>query len=417
MNIMIPEGYKASAIGLIPIDWDLMHFEQVADIDNLTLKSSTEKGYRFNYISLSDVDSDEFKIETKLQIFETAPSRARRIVSKGDVLMSTVRPNLQGFSIIKGEVNDLIASTGFAVITCTNCHNEYLFHYLFSSGFSKQLYQLIVGSNYPAINSSDVKRLKLPVPSSKEQKAIAIALSLMDDNINKTNQLISKKEVQKKALMQQLLTGKKRLKGFDGEWKESKLGNIFERVTRRNAENNANVVTISAQRGFVLQRDFFNKTIASEILDAYFLVERGEFCYNKSYSNGYPWGATKRLNNLDKAVVTTLYICFKLSNPKENSGDFFEHYFEYGSLEKGLMKIAHEGGRAHGLLNVTAPDFFNLKITIPDYNQQTAISRVLQTADKEIKLLKAKADKLKEQKKGMMQVLLTGKKRLKVRDN
>ena len=236
----------------------------------------------------------------------------------------------------------------------------------------------------------------------------------MDSAINQNNQLIAQKELRKKWLMQNLLTGKKRLKGFGGEWKEVAIEDVFNRVTRKNSEDNTNVVTISAQRGFVRQTDFFNKAIASEIIDNYFLVEKGEFCYNKSYSNGYPWGATKRLNDFDKAVVTTLYICFGLKNLQKNSGDFFEQFFEANLLDKGLTKIAHEGGRAHGLLNVTPSDFFSLKITIPSFEEQTAIAKVLQAADNEIQLLKAKTEKLREQKKGMMQVLLTGKKRLKI---
>jgi type I restriction enzyme S subunit len=212
--------------------------------------------------------------------------------------------------------------------------------------------------------------------------------------------------------MQNLLTGKKRLTGFSGEWNEIMMSKMFEGVTRKNSEGNSNVVTISAQRGFVRQTDFFNKTIASDIVINYFLVEKGEFCYNKSYSNGYPWGATKRLKVFDKAVVTTLYICFKIKNEQENSGDFFEHFFEANLLDRGLTKIAHEGGRAHGLLNVTPSDFFSLKITTPSFEEQTAIAQVLQTADKEIQLLRTKTEKLKEQKKGLMQVLLTGRKRL-----
>jgi type I restriction enzyme S subunit len=235
----------------------------------------------------------------------------------------------------------------------------------------------------------------------------------MDTAIIKNNSLIAKKQLQKKWLMHNLLNGKKRLKGFEEEkWKESSLKNLFDRVTRKNSEQNTNVVTISAQRGFIKQTDFFNKSIASEIIDNYFLVEKGEFCYNKSYSNGYPWGATKRLKDFDKAVVTTLYICFGLKNSQKNSGDFFEHFFEANLLDKGLTKIAHEGGRAHGLLNVTPSDFFSLKITIPTLPEQTAIAHVLQAADKEIQLLRTKSEKLREQKKGLMQQLLTGKKRL-----
>ncbi len=407
------QNFKSFYNTTIPFDWEIKHFEDISSIDKNSLNGKTAKDYEFDYISLSDVDSDDFKIETTRQKFCSAPSRARRIVQKGDILMSTVRPNLQGFSLIKNDVKDLIASTGFAVITANKCSNEYLFQYLFSSGIQRQFYQLLVGSNYPAINSSDVRKLKISLPPLPEQHAIARVLSTWDEAIQKTEKLIAQKELRKKWLMQNLLTGKKRLKGFSGEWKEKSMSNVFDRVTRKNTEGNKTVVTISAQRGFVRQTDFFNKNIASEITDNYFLVEKGEFCYNKSYSNGYPWGATKRLNDFDKAVVTTLYICFGVKDERKTNPEFFEQYFGANLLDKGLTKIAHEGGRAHGLLNVTPSDFFSLKVAIPSYEEQTAIAKVLQTADKEISLLKTKAEKLREQKKGLMQVLLTGKKRLK----
>lgn len=262
------------------------------------------------------------------------------------------------------------------------------------------------------ITKGDMETRKTITPPLPEQRAIANILSTWDTAIQTTQALISQKETEKKWLMQSLLTGKKRLKGFSGEWKEYHLSDIFNRVTRKNTEENTNVVTISAQRGFVKQTDFFNKTVASDTLNNYYLVEKGEFCYNKSYSNGYPWGATKRLLDFDKAVVTTLYICFGIRDIKSNSGDFFEHYFEANLLDRGLTRIAHEGGRAHGLLNVTPSDFFNLQITIPSLEEQSAIAQVLQTAGKEIELLKTKLEQQKLQKKGLMQVLLTGKVRV-----
>jgi len=109
-----------------------------------------------------------------------------------------------------------------------------------------------------------------------------------------------------------------------------------------------------------------------------------------------------------------LYICFGVKDEMKTNPEFFEQYFGANHLDKGLTKIAHEGGRAHGLLNVTPSDFFSLKVTIPSYEEQTAIAQVLQAGDKEIQLLKTKCNKLKEQKKGLMQQLLSGKKRLKL---
>jgi type I restriction enzyme S subunit len=121
-------------------------------------------------------------------------------------------------------------------------------------------------------------------------------------------------------------------------------------------------------------------------------------------------GAFKRLDNYEKAVVTTLYICFRL-RPGTDS-DFILHFFEGGRIVKGLMQIAQEGGRAHGLLNIGLEDFFNLKLTIPPLPEQQAIARILQAADAEVAAQAARLSVLREQKRGLMQGLLTGRKRL-----
>lgn len=335
----------------------------------------------------------------------------KNVFYKGDVLFGKLRPYLRKYWLAEF---DGVCSSEVWVLKpkSKDISNEYLFNLIQTNDFI-QAANVSSGSKMPRADWNYIINFPFSIINSKDkQKAIAQVLSTADAAIHTTEKLIAQKELRKKGLMQQLLTGKKRLKGFGGEWKEKKLSDLFDRVTRKNTEGNTTVVTISAQRGFVRQTDFFKKNIASEITNNYFLVERGEFCYNKSYSNGYPWGATKRLSDFEKAVVITLYICFGVKDENTTSGDFFEQYFNANLLDKGLTKIAHEGGRVHGLLNVTPTDFFSLKVSVPSYEEQTAIAQVLQAADKEISLLKAKAEKLREQKKGMMQQLLTGKKRL-----
>lgn len=284
-----------------------------------------------------------------------------------------------------------------------------LLQYFFSSHrFEQYVKEVQKESAVPHISLGQIKEFSIPIPPLPEQQKIAAILSTWDKAIELTQQLIAAKEEQKKGLMQRLLTGKVRLKGFEGEWKKVKLKSIVQRITQKNEELNDNVVTISAQRGFVKQEEFFNKRVASEILTHYYLVEKGDFCYNKSYSNGYPMGAFKRLDDYEKAVVTTLYICFRLKLDKVDS-DFVANYFEGGLMVKGLMKIAQEGGRAHGLLNIGLEDFFNLKMMLPPKEVQVEIGKLLRLADNEINLLNRQLDSLKEQKKGLMQQLLTGK--------
>lgn len=399
----IPTGFKQTALGQIPCDWEVKHFEDVAEIDKESLNGNTSKDYEFDYISLSDVDSDDITIETTKQIFISAPSRARRIVHKGDVLMSTVRPNLQGFSFIREDVKNLIASTGFAVITAKKCNDEYLFQYLFSSGVSKQFYQLLVGSNYPAINSSDVRKLKLPVPSLPEQKAIAHVLGLMDSAINTNNRLISKKELQKKWLMQNLLTGKKRVKGFSAKWNKLGAGEIFKSVSVKGFENEE-LLSATQDRGIIPRTLLEGRvTMPTNGTESHKLVEPGDFVVSlRSFQGGLEY-------SYYRGIVSPAYTILK---PKKNINDeFFKQYFKSNDFI-GHLAIAVIGIRDGK--QISYDDFCIVRIPFPSTDEQTTIAKVLQVADKEIQLLKSKTEKLREQKKGLMQVLLTGKKRLKV---
>lgn len=196
------------------------------------------------------------------------------------------------------------------------------------------------------------------------------------------------------------------------EWKESHLKSKFNRLKRKNAEGNTNVLTISAQHGLINQSDFFNKEIASEDKTNYYLLHNGDFAYNKSYSNGYPYGAIKKLTRYSKGVVSPLYICF--SPTEENKcPDFYEHYFEAGYLNKEIKAFAQEGARNHGLLNIAVDDFFNSYIVSPSFPEQQKIADILNTQDKIIGLKEKLIEEKRQQKKWLMQNLLTGKKRLK----
>lgn len=199
---------------------------------------------------------------------------------------------------------------------------------------------------------------------------------------------------------------KLRFKEFSGEWNHKKLNEIIERVTRKNKGNISNLpLTISAQYGLIDQEKFFNKTVASKNLESYYLLENGEFAYNKSYSNGYPWGAIKRLDKYNMGVLSSLYICFK--EKKGINSDYLTHYFETTKWYKEISMIAVEGARNHGLLNISVSDFFDTLHYIPCYEEQQKIVNFLSLIDKKIQKQQEKVEAFKDYKKGMMQKIFS----------
>ena len=188
-------------------------------------------------------------------------------------------------------------------------------------------------------------------------------------------------------------------------WKEVELKNYFSRLTRKNDEENTNVLTISAQHGLISQQEFFNKSIASEDKSNYFLLERGDFAYNKSYSAGYPFGVVKSLEKYDKGIVSPLYICFKRTI-ENKCPDYFLQYFEAGSANKEICSVAQEGARNHGLLNISTEDFFKIKIVVPPLAEQQKIAKILCKQDKIISLKQKLLEQKQQQKKWLMQKLM-----------
>ena len=199
-----------------------------------------------------------------------------------------------------------------------------------------------------------------------------------------------------------------RFRGFSEDWELCKLGRVVERVTRKNKELKSTLpLTISAQEGLIDQNVFFNKSVASRDVSGYYLIYNGEFAYNKSYSNGYPWGAIKRLNRYDMGVLSTLYIIFK---PKNIDSNFLEKYYDTSCWYHEVSKHAAEGARNHGLLNIAASDFLRTELTVPkSVEEQRKIGNFLKQLDDTITLHQRKLEQLKELKKAYLQVMFPAK--------
>ena len=275
-----------------------------------------------------------------------------------------------GLHTIHGRDNHNLTSIGF---------KGYAFA---SESFHNQIRRIAQGTKIFSISSKNFSECYIGIPSKDEQTKIAKLLALIDERISTQSRIIEDLKSERKYLLEQLFclpnerVPKLRLKGMTGEWQKVKLCYIANRVTEKNKANTCNrVLTIAAQYGLIDQQEFFNKQIASSDLTTYYLLHKGDFAYNKSYSGDYSWGAVKRLDKYDKGVLSSLYICFR---PNENvDSDFLCHYFESTKWYRGISEISGEGARNHGLLNMSVDDYFNTLHRIPTQREQKAVANAL----------------------------------------
>ena len=209
---------------------------------------------------------------------------------------------------------------------------------------------------------------------------------------------------------------KLRFPEFKGEWEEKKLSDFMTRLTRKNSNNESSrTLTISSVDGLIDQGEFFKKQIASKDTSGYYLLKKGDFAYNKSYSVGYDYGSIKRLDRYEDGVVSTLYICMSLTS--DTNSDYLTHYFDSMKWNKSVSEISAEGARNHGLLNIPTEAFFQTKHYLaPTLAEQQKIADFLSNVDSIITAEKKILNTLQKKKKALMQKLFTRQLRFKSED-
>ena len=244
------------------------------------------------------------------------------------------------------------------------------------------------GTSIKGITKEVILNKYIYVPKSKEEQTqIGNFFKQLDDTIALHQRELEKFKILKTSYLEHIFLGKVSL--FTAKntitWEQRKLGEVVERITRKNLNLESRLpLTISAQDGLISQTEFFDKQVASKNISGYYLIENGEFAYNKSYSNGYPWGAIKRLDKYKNGVLSTLYIVF---NPIDVDSQFLVSYFDTTFWHSEIAEIAVEGARNHGLLNIPVMDFFRIKIKIPkSKEEQTQIGNFFKQLDDTIAL-------------------------------
>ena len=357
-------------------EWEKCKLGDIAEFS--TARVSSVKLDCKNYVSTENMLQDfQGVVEAK-----SVPNETNVIsFTCGDILISNIRPYLK--KVWKATFDGGCSSDVFVLQATDTVAKDYLHYAVANDKFINYVMSGAKGVKMPRGDKNQMRTYQLSLPSIQEQYKIAKLLTHLDERIATQSKLIEDLKKLKSAIVEKVFCSPNqeypmcRIEGFEQALSTYKMSDFSSRIATKNKDSKCSLVlTIAAQYGLVNQESFFNKSVASENLTGYYLLHKGEFAYNRSYSAGYDWGTVKRLDNYDEGVLSTLYICFKINETIVDS-DYLAYYFESTKWHRGLSDIAGEGARNHGLLNVSMADYFNTKHRFPVIEEQKAIAKML----------------------------------------
>ncbi len=399
-----------------PKDWSTKRFDKISNVvrGGSPRPAGDPKYFNGSFIpwltvaSLTNIPDSQIEVLSTDGFLTEEGAKQSRQLEKGTLILSNSGATLGVAKIlgIKCCANDGIAA--FINWNENEVDKKYAFYYL--NTMTKYFRDVVApGNGQPNLNTELIGIEHIHYPPLPEQKAIAQVLSTTDAAIHTTEKLIAQKELRKKWLMQQLLTGKKRLKGFGGEWKEfpfDKLLKVVKRPVKWDDNELYQLISVRRRSGGIFFREalYGHQIKVKDLRDA----EVGDFLFSKmQIVHGASALVTKEFAG---AKISGSYIATVAKDPKLLNMEFFNWYSQLPYFYHQALISSY--GVHIEKMTFDFDTFLQLEMKLPTIEEQSAIAQVLQVADKEINLLKAKAEKLREQKKGLMQVLLTGKKRL-----
>ena len=376
----IPQGYKDSPLGIIPKEWEVKRILDFAPLQRgFDLPTDKIISGKYPVVYSNGILNHHCEYKAKGPGVVTGRSGT---IGKVTYVESDYWPH-----------NTSLWVTDF----CGN-NPKFVFHvyqYIDLSKFAS-------GSGVPTLNRNDVHVSKVAVPPKQEQNRIVEVLGLWDTAIEKQSELIENLKLRKRALMQQLLTGKKRLPGFCGEWKEVKLGDVFDERNETNRDD-LPLLSITGDKGVIYQSNSDKRDISNDDKSKYKRICPNDIGYNTMRM----WQGRSALSELE-GIVSPAYT---IVTPRESINvKFMSMLIQQPRVVYDFW--THSQGLVSDTLNCKYPDFCQVKVRIPTKQEQTAIASVLVKADKEIELANEKLASLQSQKRGLMQQLLTGKKRI-----
>jgi type I restriction enzyme S subunit len=406
----VKPGYKLTEVGIIPKDWDVKTLKEISPRQSvgLVINPSTyfDKTGTVSMLVGSNIGENKIDWASAKKITEDSNQKlpASRLFA-GDLVM--VRVGEPGTTaVIPPEFDGCNCASMMIVRKHPSFDSEWLCFVMNSPLGRAQVAGVQYGTAQKQFNISDAVDFRYPVPSLPEQRSIAAVLSDVDALLAGLDQLIAKKRDLKQAAMQQLLTGKKRLPGFEGEWKVKRIADIAASVSDKNLMGDTlPVLTCSKHLGFVDSLGFFKNQVFSKDLSTYKIIRKGQIGYP---ANHVEEGSIGLQDLYDVALVSPIYVVFSVT---EDINSFFLHrVLKLDSYRQKFKTATTSSVDRRGSLRW--PAFSEITVALPTLPEQTAIATVLSDMETEIAALEQRRDKTHALKQGMMQELLTGRTRL-----
>ena len=410
----IPTGYKLSPLGIIPEDWEVNRLGEIAEITSGTTPSRDNASFYSNgtipWVKTTDLNNGILNKTEELVTEKAVSQTSLKILPSGTVLVAMYGGfNQIGRTALLGM--DATVNQALSAIVCKReAYNYYVLAWLNCHvGDWKRL--AASSRKDPNITGKDVERFPILVPKIEEQQRIVSVLSLWDTAISKQTALIEKLTLRKRGLMQQLLTGKKRLKGVSGEWKEVRLGDVAsinrggsprpieDYITDGDGYNWIKIGDVGVDAKYITRTE---EKIIKEGLSKTRFVKSGDFILSNSMSFGRPY-----ILKIDGCIHDGWLVIQEYD--KTFNIDFLYYILGYDTTLAQYKSMA----AGSGVLNLNKEIVKEVMLKTPSIDEQKAIATILVESDKEIELANKKLTRLQEEKKGLMQVLLTGKKRIK----
>lgn len=389
-------------------DWEQRKLGEVVDVYDGVHQTPDYKENGVMFLSVENIST----LQSNKYISEEAFERDYKVYpEKGDILMTRIG-DIGTTNVV--ESTEKVAFYVSLALLKTKITNPYfLSNAMKNEAFQKGLRQRSLLTAIPQkINKDEIGKTDIFLTVNlEEQEKIGDYFRNLDHLITLHQRKCDETKKLKKYMLQKMFpqNGKKvpelRFSEFTDDWEQRKLGELVERITRKNQDLVSELpLTISAQYGLIDQNEFFDKRVASKDVSGYYLIKNGEFAYNKSTSTEAPWGAIKRLDCYENGVLSTLYIIFGIKEDVPVDSDFLASYYSTNLWHKGIHEIAAEGARNHGLLNIAPADFFETKLMIPqDVEEQKKIGKYFTMLEALITLHQRKYEELQKVKKFMLQ--------------